>query len=759
MLNTALNTTFNTASRLPLCVALLACLFCLPPSVRGQHSDTQRRIDSLEALLAHVREKQTSLAESRTDTTLVHLLNTVSREYFKQNPAKSLSYAQQAVDVAVKLSNGEASQQWTAQSLSNAGVALYYQGKYDEALMRHFEALKIREAQADKRGQAISLNNIGLVYYDQNKYDLALVQHFKALRLREEAGDKQGQSSSLSNIGLIYSEQLQFDSARTYFLQALRIFREIGDKQGEASLLNNIGRIYTTQGNLQEALQCYRESLALKRLLGNKEGECASLNNIGNLLNMQGSNREALEYSQQALALADSIGAKVRQQEALETLSTIYADLGDNKSALEYFRRSVAVRDEILNEQSQSKTLQLQAQYESEKKDQAIKLLSAETQLQATVRNVLIAGGVLLVGMLVLAVNRYRTKQRANEEIMRQKQVVEQQAASIRRANEELAERNHELDSKNHELDEKNHEIMDSIFYAERIQRAVLPAEIRVVPPIAEQFIVSKPRDIVSGDFYWAHTIETPNYGILSFVAAVDCTGHGVPGAFMSMIGNTLLNQIVLERHIHDPAHILEELHLAVRRALKQDEEEDEDERSSQDGMDVCLCRIEPGKLIFAGAKRPLYIVRPSVDGVECEEIKGNKGSIGGKQREERRTFTNHELPITQPVTVYLTTDGFADQPNAALEKFGSRRLRALLAEMAIFPARRQRQSFLSELKEFQAGAAQRDDITIIGLKLQPSKHATSTEATVTASAPVDDDLTDRLIARINAVRAGSSKD
>jgi serine phosphatase RsbU (regulator of sigma subunit) len=747
----------NTAFHLPSCIVLVVCLVCIPPTLLCQNSDTQRRIDSLERVLERTLVQTSSSATSSSDTVFVNLLNTLSREYFKQNPAKSLAYAQRAVDVATKLSNNQASQQWVAQSLSNAGVALYYQGKYDEALMRHFEALKIREAQADKRGQAISLNNIGLVYYDQNKYDLALVQHFKALRLREEAGDKQGQSSSLSNIGLIYSEQLQFDSARAYFLQALKIFRDIADKQGEASLLNNIGRIYTTQGNLQEALQCYRESLALKRSLGNKEGECASLNNIGNLLNMQGNNREALEYSLQALALADSIGAKLRQQEALETLSTIYTDVGDNKRALEYFRRSVAVRDEILNEQSQSKTLQLQAQYESEKKDQAIKLLSAETQLQATVRNVLIAGGLLLVGMLVLAVNRYRTKQRANEEIMRQKQVVEEQAASIRRANDELAERNHLLDEKNHELDEKNHEILASIFYAERIQRAVLPAEIRVVAPIAEQFIVTKPRDIVSGDFYWAHTLETPEYGIISFVAAVDCTGHGVPGAFMSMIGNTLLNQIVLERKIHEPAQILEELNIAVRRALKQDEEEDEDERTSQDGMDVCLCRIEPGRLIFAGAKRPLYIVRPSVDGVECEEIKGNKGSIGGKQREERRVFTNHEIPITQPITVYLTTDGFADQPNAALEKFGSRRLRALLAEMAIFPARRQRQSFLSELKEFQAGAAQRDDITIIGLKLLPSKHAASSETVVAASTPVDDDLTDRLIARINAVRAGAA--
>lgn len=654
----------------------------------------------------------------RPDTSNARLLNALAREYFARNPERALGFARRALELAERITDNAESQSWKAQALSNIGVAYFYQGKYDKALEYHLQALTLRERLGDKRGQAASLNNIGLVYYDESKYDLALVHHLKALKLREEIGDQQGVSSSLSNIGLIYSEQLQYDSAQAYFLKALSVFRQIGDKQGEASLLNNIGRIYTNQGNYDNALECYRQSLELKRQLGNHEGEAASLNNIAQVWLERGQYRAALRYSEQALELADSVGAIVRKQEALETISDIYTALGDDKRALEYYRQYVAVRNEILNRESQNKTLQLQAQYETEKKDQEIKLLNAEREAQNQLRNGLIGGGLLLLALLGLAVNRYRDKKRANEEILQQKRLVEEQAASIKRANDELAERNRELD-------EKNHEIMDSIFYAERIQRAVLPDVVAASGLAVEQFILFRPRDIVSGDFYWSHSLETAEHGVVSIIAAVDCTGHGVPGAFMSMIGNTILNQIVVERKITNPALILEELNVAVRRALKQDQEDEEDERGSRDGMDVCLCSIEPqaGRVVFAGAKRPLYVVRPSLGGAPCEEIKGDRASIGGKQKEERRTFTNHEVLITQPITLYLTTDGFADQPNPSMEKFGSRRLRELFSDMAIFPAMRQRQMLLNELKQFQGSAPQRDDITIVGVKLRPPKN------------------------------------
>ncbi len=690
---------------------LFTVAFVTPIAVFSQSSAQQTVTDSLTQTLAQYTE------QNRTDTATVNLLNRLAREYFTRTPEKALGYARRAVVLADKLGDVKA----VAQSISNIGAAYFYQGKYDVALENHLAALRLRDSIGDKQGEAASLNNIGLIYAEQSKYDLALEYHQKALKLREGIGDKQGMSSSYSNIGLIYSDRFRFDEAKENFVKALGIFREIGDKQGEASLLNNIGKILTIQSNYIEALECYNQSLQLKKQTGNQEGQCSSLNNISNVYIEQKKYHEALKYSLEALELAETIGAKLRQQEALESISEIYSALGDKGQALEYYKRFVGTRNEILSQESQNKALQLQAQYESEKKDQEIKLLTKDNELQGTVRNSLLAGGALLVVLLGLMIRRYREKKRANEEILRQQQALEEQAREITIFNLSLEE-------KNEQLGEKNREIMDSIFYAERIQSAVLPHQIHMLGALSEHFILYKPRDIVSGDFYWCQTIR-PNGsddGAFVIVAAVDCTGHGVPGAFMSMIGNSTLNQIVMENHIYDPARILEELHIAIRSALQQDEEED-DGNNSRDGMDICLCRIDRAEVTFAGAKRPLYIMRPNADigsegAWDVEEIKGDKVSIGGKQKEERRTFTNHTRPIDQEMALYLTTDGFIDQPNPNNDRYGSRRLKTKLAEMALLPARVQRQTMLNELKQFQSSTGQRDDITIVGLKLRPDK-------------------------------------
>ncbi len=683
---------------------------------QAHHAQAQERPStSLDSL-----ERELKAVAWRSDTNTVRVLNALAREYFTRNAARALSLAQHAADLSRALGDTKS----LGLSLSNIGAAYYYQSKYDSALTLHLEALKLRERIGDKSGEAASLNNIALIYGDQSRYDLALEYHNKALTLRQSIGDKRGEASSYSNIALVYADQLQYDRALESLVQALGIFRELGDKASEASLLNNIGKIHTAQGNYPEALKCYTESLELKKQSGNQEGQCASLNNISALYSLQNKPQEALKYAQQSLHLAEQIGSKIRQQEALQTISDVYVALGDKSQAFDYYKRYVEVREEVMNQKTQETMLALQAQYESDKKDQEIQLLTKDKELQTTVRNALIAGGVVLVAFLVVAVRRYVEKKRIseemmrqNEEILRQKKLVEQQSQAIHEANKALEERNEELA-------EKNREIMDSIFYAERIQSAFLPNTFDHVAGVFEHFVLFKPRDIVSGDFYWAQTIETIDFEKFLIVAAIDCTGHGVPGAFMSMIGNTLLNQIILERRIYTPSQILEELNIAVRRALKQDEEEEDDERNSRDGMDVCICKIELGRVIFAGAKRPLYVVKPGLGTSEIEEIKGDRASIGGKQKEERRTFVNQEIRVTQPLVLYLTTDGFADQPNANNEKYGSRRLREKLTEIALFPARVQRQTMLNELKTFQGSTPQRDDITILGIKLKPSKTA-----------------------------------
>ncbi|NJL12251.1 MAG: SpoIIE family protein phosphatase [Microscillaceae bacterium] len=260
------------------------------------------------------------------------------------------------------------------------------------------------------------------------------------------------------------------------------------------------------------------------------------------------------------------------------------------------------------------------------------------------------------------------------------------------------------------EIENKNQLITSSIQYAQNIQSAILPPDSVLEAHFQEHFVVYLPKDIVSGDFYWFSHLQEK-----TFIAAVDCTGHGVPGAFMSIIGNTLLNEIVNVQHIYDPGKILENLHLGVRTKLRQAES------SNQDGMDIALCVLERSpndpkkvRVLYAGAKRPLYYYHQQ----ELHEVKGDRKSIGGWQQEVYRTFATQELFLPQGDYLYLSTDGLADNPNARRKKFGVKKFRDIILKHIHQPLSEQGAIFEKAIREHQLGAEQRDDITLLGLRI-----------------------------------------
>jgi len=261
-------------------------------------------------------------------------------------------------------------------------------------------------------------------------------------------------------------------------------------------------------------------------------------------------------------------------------------------------------------------------------------------------------------------------------------------------------------------LSEKNEQVTSSLRYAQHIQKAILPDLVRIRGAVPESFILFLPKDIVSGDFYWFNQREN-----CLFLAAVDCTGHGVPGAFMSMVGNTLLNEILREQQLMDPSAILAHLNEGVRHVLKQER----GTSTSTDGMEMALCRIgpEPGALVFAGAARPLYLVTP---GVKLREIRGDRCAIGGRQKEALRHFHNQEPAAAPGDMIYLTTDGYADQPDGKGHKYGIRNFKNLLERVASLPVKEQEAILASELTSFRVNAEQRDDITVIGVRLPDGK-------------------------------------
>ncbi|OJJ20866.1 hypothetical protein BKI52_09805 [marine bacterium AO1-C] len=266
-----------------------------------------------------------------------------------------------------------------------------------------------------------------------------------------------------------------------------------------------------------------------------------------------------------------------------------------------------------------------------------------------------------------------------------------------------------EIRSKSNNLEQKQRLLMDSIRYAQQIQRAILPENEEIQMVFEESFVIYKPAELVSGDFYWLNAHENK-----IFLAVVDCTGHGVPGAFMSMIGNTLLNKIVKENRSQNPSDILEELHIEVKIALHQEK------HKNDDGMDVAFCAIEklPNnpdevKIVFAGAKRPLWYFNNG----ELNEIRGTKRSIGGQSK--YRPFENHAFMLPKGSLLYLASDGFNDQHNVERTKFGKMRLMNLIKQQAHNPLDQQSRNYQKALEDHMQGEVkQRDDITLIGVKL-----------------------------------------
>lgn len=338
-------------------------------------------------------------------------------------------------------------------------------------------------------------------------------------------------------------------------------------------------------------------------------------------------------------------------------------------------------------------------------------LLSAQT----VYTYILIGGAGLLVLVAIGIFSRYREKQRTNNILEQQNNLIETQKKQLGKTNSQLTQLNQEIAAQRDEISQtkdvlevQNKKMSDSIRAAKSIQTALLPFESRMNGAFQDYFIIWLPKDVVSGDFYWLAEVEK-----YTFIAAIDCTGHGVPGAFMSMLGYALLNEIVNLEETLEPAEILQKLHHGINTALKQDQVQE------QHGMDVCLCRIEKTSdeerhVVFAGAKRPLYFIQ----GGKLAKMAGDRLSCGGKALSEDISFSNYSIHLHKDDILYLTTDGYADTPNAERKRIGTAQFEGYLKEYAPFPLKWQKNKLIQNIQDFQQQEEQRDDVTIIGVKL-----------------------------------------
>jgi serine phosphatase RsbU (regulator of sigma subunit)/Tfp pilus assembly protein PilF len=576
---------------------------------------------------------------------------------------------------------------------SNIGNLEFDYGNLEIAMEYHLKSLKISEARNNLRHQSNSLNNIGNILCQQKNYKQGEEYYRKAIAIRVQLNDSLGLASGYNNLGHLHHSLNAKDSTLFYFQKALLIRERINDRVGLVSSYNNLASIYNEIGNYKEALKFAEKGLLMAKQLNDVNGIAYSYGNSGYVYLRTKNFPRAVEYFEKALAIGLETGAAELIIESYASLGISYKEMGDYRKAYEYISDYSRMKDSLMGKETMESLNKMRALFDLEKKEKELFKKDAELAKKETEaaerkyqRNLLLGGVLALVIVLVFSVFIIQRKKKDNRIISWQKKEVERQ---------------------NNLLEEKNKEITDSINYAKRIQEALLPRIDLIRKDFPDSFVVFKPRNIVSGDFIWYS-----DSGGYKFIVVADCTGHGVPGGFMSMLGISFLNQIVKENACYEPAEILSRLREKVLESLSQSGSGSE----TRDGMDLSLLRVneKTREVVFSGAMNGFYWV----NSFGLNEIPGDKMPIGSYEgphtsfRQETRTLNKGDM-------MYLVSDGFADQFGGPKgKKFKYRQLESLLPEIATAPAEDQKAKLERIFKDWMGSMDQVDDVTVLGIRI-----------------------------------------
>ena len=575
-----------------------------------------------------------------------------------------------------------------ASNLREIGFIYSNMGNYDKALENYFASLKIYEQLNEFKEASGCYNNIGIIYWRRLDYDKALENHFISLKIRKKIDYKRGIADSYSNIGINYNEKGNYDNALENHFAALKIYQEIGYDIGVANCFNNLGIVYSRKHELNMALENYFNALKIYQKIDQKIGVAYCYDNIASIYLKQHKAKEAKSNSLLSLIIFQELDFKEDIKTNYLNLSKIDSALGSWESAYEYHKLFKNYNDSIFNEVSEKNISEMSAKYESEKKEVEIKLLEKDKENQSIVsaeeskrhKNILfsITSGLFLVIVFsIFMVNRWKVTQNQKNIIANQKNIVEA----------------------------KNKEITDSISYALRIQTAILPPQKIMKKYLENSFILYKPKDIVAGDFYWMETVND-----LVLIAACDCTGHGVPGAMVSVVCHNALNRAVREFGLTQPAKILDKTSEIVIENFSKSEED------IKDGMDISLCayNIKTKKLEWSGANNPLWLLQNG----QLIETKADKQPIG--MSEDNRQFTNHQFDLNTGDSIYLFTDGFADQFGGELgeKKLTRKRFKEQILLIQDKSMQEQGVALDKFIVEYRKAVEQIDDILVMGVKV-----------------------------------------
>jgi tetratricopeptide (TPR) repeat protein len=669
------------------------------------------------------------------DTNKVNLLNELCTQNRSVNPAKALIFFEEGITLAKKLEFD----QGLGNLFHNAGVIAHSGGEYPNALAMYEKALFHRNKVKDLKGLSNTQNNMAIVFRIQGEFDKALKYYHLAYKNAEEFGSYKEMASSTCNLSAVYYslknynkcieysnkallllegkddarliatahnnlglsiEALgDFDKAIEHYAIASKKFDEAGNRFGIATCINNIGVLYERQDRYEKALHQYKKALIIYDEVGNKEASSRAYFSIGSALSNLKKYAEGIASYERSIKMAKAIGAPDILSLAYKGLAEAYRAIGEHQLAYDNFLVYHKLQDSLFNLESNQQIAEMQERFESENKEKEINILQKDKEIQTAnskrqqLRFYFISSGllVMLVFLLVL-LNRFRL-------IRFQKGIIELQKKTV---------------------EEKNRDIVDSIEYARKIQATLLKEDQNLNEALPSHFVLFMPKDIVSGDFYWTH-----QKGDYCYVAVGDCTGHGVPGAFLTMLGIAFLNEINGTSVELSPADVLNRLREKFVKELKQKGEEHE----NKDGMDISIVKISQKRastgdlnIEWAGANNPLWVIKEpqraqSEEALPLLEYKADKQPIGFYP--VYKPFTNHAITLSKGDKFYLFTDGYADQFGGDRQKkFMTSRFKNLLLESSCLGLEEQRQLLQTHFNEWRGNLEQLDDVCVIGVSV-----------------------------------------
>ncbi len=579
-----------------------------------------------------------------------------------------------------------------AKCLRAKALIKLYSGEYEKAAELFYDALKIWQETDVLQNIAVGYADLGMINYYLGHYDKAAIYWEKSAEINRINNSKSKLSGDLVNLALAYTELNNFYKAEQALKKAIEINIEEKRYSTLADAYTNYCKLEYHKKNIPKAIEY--NNLAIEYF--NKTGDIGRLSN--GYSNSAELARSIKKYDQALLYINKAFEYQGENKNNISNLylnrAAIYYDIGKTKEAYEDLQKHISIKDSLVNSDNQKAITELEKKYELNEKEKENQLLSEKLKVHEVESSrqqitIFLIGIILLIVAIVAFVLIRQNRQK-------------------NKINLELGEKNKIIEVKNKLVEAQHKDITDSIKYAERIQHAILPPDKLVQTTLPNSFVFFKPKDILSGDFYWME--ETANH---IFIAVADCTGHGVPGALISIINYNLLNKAVLEKNLNDPAEILNAVNGWLTQTLHQSFNED----TVKDGMDVTLLAINKSKkeILFAGAMNSIYVI----SGNELIEYNGNKFPVGAFIEDKPQNFTSQKINAKANDIIYLYTDGFADQfggPHGKKLKY--KLLKEILMDVSSLPVSQQKERIAESFLSWKGEYEQVDDVCLIGIRV-----------------------------------------